>query len=154
MDRVVREINAPSREDFEADILHGGEPVVMQGLVTHWPGIRRSTEALFQTLKSCDSGAMQGTLFGQSGTGGKFHYSSDLCGQNYDQIGETLSAALDSLLAGPHPDGAYIQSIPLDKHMPDFEKHGDPMRYVRGLLGGISEGQERDALVGLHPPRQ
>ena len=230
MDRVVREINAPSREDFEADILHGGEPVVMRGLVTNRPGIGRSTEALFQTLKSCDSGAMQGTLLGQSGTGDKFHYSSDLGGQNYGQIGETLSAALDGLLAGPHPDGAYIQSIPLDKHMPDFEKyagfeqalktkmtvtlktadaisipygrwhhiraipplnmlvnywflsseprldenargvwsnlfnhyvfrkHGDPMRHVteltRGLLGGIFEGQERGALVGLHLPRQ
>jgi len=122
MDIEVREINAPNREEFEAEILQGGQPVVMRGLVAHWPGLGQSAQALFKALKSYDSGAMQGTLIGQSGTGGKFHYAPDLRGQNYDQIGETLSAALDRLLGTPHPDGAYIQSIPLDKYMPDFAR--------------------------------
>ena len=118
----MRETGKITRSEFEAEILHGGQPVVFRGLVADWPNIGHSAEALFETLKSYDSGAMQGTLLGQSGTAGKFHYAPDLRGQNYDQIGETLSVALDRLATGPHPDGAYIQSIPLDRHMPDFAR--------------------------------
>jgi hypothetical protein len=118
----MRETGKITRSEFEAEILLGGQPVVFRGLVSDWPNIGHSPEALFETLKSYDSGAMQGTLLGQSGTAGKFHYAPDLRGQNYDQIGETLSVALDRLATGPHPDGAYIQSIPLDRHMPDFAR--------------------------------
>lgn len=122
MDKTVREIDAPSRAQFETEVLYGGEPVVMRGLVADWSGVGQSVDALFETLKSYDSGAVQGTLIGQAGTAGKFHYAPDLRGQNYDQVGETLSQALDRLASGPHPDGAYIQSIPLDRHMPDFAR--------------------------------
>lgn len=131
MGKVVREISAPNRSIFEETILPGGEPVVMRGLVSHWPGIGQPVEALFETLKSYDSGALQGTLIGQTGTGGRFHYAPDLRGQNYDQIGESISAALDRLLDGPHPDGAYIQSIPVDRHMPQFARE-----YTMPLLDG------------------
>jgi len=52
MDIEVREINAPNREEFEAEILQGGQPVVMRGLVAHWPGLGQSALALFNA-KCC-----------------------------------------------------------------------------------------------------
>jgi len=122
LSETVKEIAAPDRAAFEANVLGDGEPVVMRGLVSDWPGVGQSASDLFDALKNYDSGALQGTLIGQAGTAGKFHYAKNLRGQNYDQVSETLSAALDRLMTSDHPDGAYIQSIPLDRHMPDFRR--------------------------------
>ena len=119
---ALRELTSVSREAFETDILPSGAPVVLRGLVADWPGVGDPAPALFAALKAYDSGQPQNTLIGQPGAGGRFHYSKDLRGQNYDQIPETLSAALDRLTGADHPDGAYIQSIPLDVHMPDFSR--------------------------------
>lgn len=119
---MIAEIDIPTQAQFDTDILPAGQPVVMRGLVKDWPSVGATAVDLFASLKSYDSGAVQGTLIGQPDTAGRFHYSADLRSQNYDQIPETLSAGLDRLLNGPHPDGAYIQSIPLDVHMPNFAR--------------------------------
>ncbi len=120
MSSKLRDIDAVTRNQFESDILTGGEPVVLRGLVSDWPGIGSDASTLFAALKSYDNGMPQGTLLGGSGVKGRFNYAPNLRGQNYTQVSETVSVALDRLLSSDHPDGAYIQSIPLDKHMPRF----------------------------------
>jgi hypothetical protein len=116
----MREISGLSRAEFEADILPAGKPVVMRGLVADWPEIGRSAPEVFESLKPYDSGAIQGTLIGGEGVKGQFNYAPNLRGQNYGQTPETLSAGLDRILSGSDKDGAYLQSIPLDVHMPNF----------------------------------
>lgn len=117
----IAELQDITPDHFSTAIRSNAEPVVLRGAVKHWPAVRDgSPEKLFSRLASFDTQKLQPTIVGKEGIKGKFHYSSDFKGQNYNQIPETLSRALERLLGSTSDDGTYIQSISIADHMPGF----------------------------------
>jgi len=120
-------------EQFE-DIRAAGKPVILRDLVSGWPAVAKAEQGrapLFDYLKSFDNGQPQSTLIGAPELDGKFNYNSDFSGQNYTHRAETVSAALDALLAdsgNASSPATYIQSILTKDHMPDFRAaHAMPL---------------------------
>jgi len=117
----IAELKSVSPEQFATEIRDKAKPVVLRGAVNHWPAVSYKTaEELFSYLSSLDTQKLQPTYIGTQGVKGAFHYSQNLKGQNYQQIPETLTAALNRLLRNPSPDGTYAQSLPIVDHIPGF----------------------------------
>jgi len=87
--RGIAEIDAShlSREKFDSDIRSAGKPLVLRGLVADWPLVKMAKDsdaALFDYLKTHDTGHPQNSLIGKSEDKGHFFFSDDLRGQNLD----------------------------------------------------------------------
>jgi len=119
----IAELRNVTPEQFKGEIRDKAEPVILRGAVSHWPAVGyKDAKNLFTYLASLDTQKLQPTYIGSDGIKGKFHYTPDLRSQNYTQIPETLSAALDRLLNAASPDGTYAQSLPIQDHIPGFIK--------------------------------
>ncbi len=119
----ITELRDVTSEKFKGEICDKAEPVILRDIVSHWPAVgHKDAKSLFAYLASLDSQKLQPTYVGTDGIKGKFHYTPDLKGQNYTQIPETISAALNRLLDAASDDGIYAQSLPIQDHMPDFIK--------------------------------
>lgn len=122
--RPVRVVESVTREVFRDTILPGGEPVIMKGLMRDWPLVctaRRSTTEIINLLKSLDVGVPMDVIRGAPQIEGRFFYSEDLSGLNFDRKPERISDALDDLahtLGQAGAQSVYIQSAPVHRHMP------------------------------------
>jgi hypothetical protein len=130
---VPIEQQVPSRENvtrqiFEEEILTAGQPVVLKGLVAHWPVLaaaRQSNKALGAYLKQRDSKVPVETFVGQPEMKGRYFYNEDMSGFNYEKGETTLSHIIDQLLLtadGPPPLMIYAGSAPSSEAMPDFAR--------------------------------
>ena len=124
--RSIAEIDAAhlSREKFDSDIRPAGKPLVFRGLVANWPLVKMAKDsdaALFDYLKTHDTGHPQNSLIGKSEDKGHFFFSDDLRGQNYRYETETLSTALDKILSDRQTI-RYIQSIQSAEHCPHIAR--------------------------------
>lgn len=118
-------IEAPNRNDFETEILPDFKPVVMRNLAQSWPAVghaKNSAETLFSYLSKMDTGRLQRTLVKKTEDSGRFFYSENLRTQNYGYAEQTVSAAIETLLAPPDPRTRYIQSVKLEDHFYGFSK--------------------------------
>ena len=119
----IREIDARqtfSKQSFDTDVRPAGLPVILRGLTAQWPAVKAaqiSDAALFDYLKSHDTGRPQNSLIGNPDDAGFFFFSEDLRGQNYTYEKESLSAALDKILSSPKTV-RYVQSILAREHCP------------------------------------
>lgn len=130
---VTIEQRVPQRENvtrqiFEEEILTAGKPVVLKGLVAHWPVVdaaRQSNAALGAYLKQHDSKVPVETFVGQPEMKGRYFYNEDMSGFNYEKGETTLSHIVDQLLltaGGPPPLMIYAGSTPSSEAMPDFAR--------------------------------
>lgn len=109
---------------FREEIQARAEPVVLRGLVSHWPGISAGaagTAAMARYLSGFDNGRPAETIFGPPEIGGRFFYSEDLRGLNFSRRPERISRSLQELVsleAAPSPPSIYVQSIPIADHLP------------------------------------
>lgn len=123
--RVPQRVNV-TRQNFEEEILTAGKPVVLKGLVAHWPVVeaaRRSNTALGAYLKQRDSKVPVETFVGQPEDKGRYFYNEDMSGFNYEKGATTLSHIVDQLLLtadGPPPLMIYAGSAPSSEAMPEF----------------------------------
>jgi hypothetical protein len=111
---------------FRGEILPAGQPAVLKGLVADWPAVaaaRRSDEALVAYLNALDSGAPVSVLSAGADIGGRFFYSPDLTGLNFQRDEMPLSRALAGLLelrTVPRPPAIAVQSTPTPSALPGF----------------------------------
>jgi hypothetical protein len=123
--RQIREWRNVDSATFRGEIVPGGEPAVLRGLAADWPAVRaggRSPRALGEYIKTFDRGTEVETLTGASSIKGRFFYSDDLKGLNFEKRPEPISATIESLLAQPG-EGApslYIQSASIPDCLPGF----------------------------------
>lgn len=128
---VTIEGRVPQRENvtrqiFEDEILTAGQPVVLKGVVAHWPVVdaaRRSNAALGAYLKQHDSKVPVETFVGQPEDKGRYFYNEDMSGFNYEKGETPLSHIVDQLLLtadSPPPLMIYAGSAPSSKAMPEF----------------------------------
>ncbi len=111
---------------FRDEILPAGRPAVLKGLVADWPAVaagRRSEEALVAYLDALDSGAPVSVLSAGAEIGGRFFYTDDLTGLNFQRDEMPLSRALAGLLElrpVARPPAIAVQSTPTSSALPGF----------------------------------
>lgn len=120
---VVEQVDAAR---FRDEIQPRNEPVLLKGLVREWPAVqaaRESSRAVADYLRRFDRGAPVDTNFGRPEINGRFFYNDRLDGLNFIRKQRSISGSMDRILAAAgRNDGQaiYIQSVPLDEHLPGF----------------------------------
>lgn len=135
--RKIKEWHDVDRSVFENEILPGDRPAVMRSLVRHWPAVQASagsSAAAADYLKKFDSGAAVNAVVGHPDINGRFFYSDDLKGFNFEPRKVSVSAALDtlvSLIEAPEPPAIALQAVPVPEALPRFHED-NPMPLLDG----------------------
>ncbi|HEY2679421.1 MAG TPA: cupin-like domain-containing protein [Steroidobacteraceae bacterium] len=122
----VREWRGVDPATFRNEIVPRNQPAVLKGLVHHWPAVHaglQSPRAACDYLEKFDGGRPVETLFGDPGIRGRFFYSEDLSGLNFERKPEKISSTLESLLshmADENPPAIFIQSASVADFLPKF----------------------------------
>lgn len=126
-------------------VLAGGEPLVLRGLVAHWPMVaaaRESTQAAVDYLRGferADAPPVVATV-GPPGIEGRVFYNDDLSGFNVRQERIALRTVLDTLIkhAGhATPPMIYVASTTIDTWLPGFRDDNDLSLGARDPLASI-----------------
>ncbi len=111
---------------FEHEIRPGNRPVVLKGLVSHWPAVRaarQSPEALGAYLKLYDNGQPAKVSVCPARENGRYFYKPDMSGMNYRDIPGRVGEVIDRLLARRgQGDSIYIQAIRAEDHLPGLAR--------------------------------
>lgn len=117
----------PSAEALPAEVLQSTQPVLLRGLVRHWPLVQaaeRSDAEFCNELRRFGASTRLSLWRGGPEIGGRFFYNDDFTGFNYRHEVHTLGALLDELLAGT-PDALYLGSTEVDSAFPGLRQHND-----------------------------
>ncbi len=118
--RVWHDVDA---ELFHADIKPLGQPAVLKGLVSHWPIVAKGSEspqALSEYISGFGSDVDVHALFAIPEIKGRYFYSEDMRGFNFERRELPLAELLDNLLAhldDEEPPGITASFIPLRNHL-------------------------------------
>ena len=111
---------------FLRDIAEPCLPVVLRGAVRHWPVVRaaaQSPQAFRDYVSRFDRGLEAEAFFGEPHIAGKYYYSEDLRGFNFERRQMGFGQALDAILACLDQAGSqtvYIGSLATDDYLPGF----------------------------------
>jgi hypothetical protein len=109
---------------FQHDIAEPCRPVVLRGLVAHWPAVKaRSPQAFRDYVARFDRGGEAEAFFGEAAIAGKYYYSEDFAGFNFARRQMPFLAALDAILANIEPrngQSVYLGSLPTNAYLPGF----------------------------------
>lgn len=101
-------------------------PAVLRGVVRNWPAVARgleSPEALTRYLLGLQQGGPAALLTAHPSIQGRFFYTDDMRGTNFERRMAPLSASLQALLThldNKQPPALYIESAPLPDCLPTF----------------------------------
>ncbi len=110
------------------DLLQSTHPVLLRGLVRHWPLVQaavQSDQQFCEYLRGFGANARVGLWRGAPDIGGRFFYNADFSGFNYQREVGSFSALLDELLAhadNPTPPALYLGSTELDGSFPGLRQ--------------------------------
>jgi hypothetical protein len=128
----VQDVHAASfldPEAFRTGVAEKCEPAVLRGLCADWPATKaaaRSWKTLADYLVALDSGALAQAFIGPPSISGRYFYSDDLAGFNFERVDMPLSVALDRMNAAardPQLPSVYFGSIAAEDHVPGFAEH-------------------------------
>jgi hypothetical protein len=131
MTAVVQEIDGssvPDRESFRAKVIEACEPVVLRGLCRDWPATRAAEQPwdeLAAYLLRFDSGTAAQAFVGERSIGGRYYYSDDLAGFNFERVDMALSDALARMSASagdPAQPSVYFGSVPAENYARGFSE--------------------------------
>lgn len=121
------------------ELIAGGEPVVLKGLVSSWPVVAagaESDQAAIRYLSSFDNGKHVSTAFSPAQAAGRLHYDDGFTKLNFDNrkitITETLRL-LEETFGEERPQGIYIASALVDRFLPGFAAGNDLGLRARGI---------------------
>src|SRR5918999_976336 len=123
-ERAVEDLTSPER--FAREVVEPCRPVILRGLVRHWPVVEageRSARALKEYLSSFDTGAPVEVFFGAPAIAGKYFYNEDLSGFNFERRHMSLSEALELMvcrLSRADAPSGYVGSVPTEDFLPGF----------------------------------
>jgi hypothetical protein len=115
-----------TQERFQHDVVSECQPVVLRGLVGDWPVVRaalESPQALMSYLATFDVGARVEAYFGDPEIAGKYYYSEDLKGFNFERRPMSFLEALSAIAAAvdqPTGKSVYAGSVPCRECLPAF----------------------------------
>ena len=115
-----------------AAIRERGEPVVMRGLVGHWPlamAARAGNAAEFLAAMSSDGPVP--FMRAPPEVEGRLHYGEGVGGRNFERCEATLAGFIDQLVAEgrkARPDSLALQGMPASERLPGFaDLHSMPL---------------------------
>jgi hypothetical protein len=129
----MRERSDVSAEALPADLLQAGEPLVLRGLVRHWPIVQaalRGDADLCDYLRRFGERTQVGLWRGAPEIDGRFFYNADFTGFNYQREIGPFGALLDELLAhanASRPPALYLGSTALDGSFPGLRQDNELM---------------------------
>ena len=124
-----RELDSRAAGDvarFRAEVAEACRPVVLRGLVADWPAVKAaaiSPRALRDYLGRFDRGNTMEAFFAPRDIGGRYFYSDDLSGFNFERRTMAFGAALDTIVGTidtPDAPSVYMGSLPVEAHLPGF----------------------------------
>ncbi|WP_179510167.1 cupin-like domain-containing protein [Sphingomonas melonis] len=98
----VREVGAVTPAIFADEIVPAYQPVILRGLVSHWPAVaagRRGSAAMAEYIRHFDGGGPANVMIAAPEVAGRFFYTPDLTGFNFTRAQVLLPILLDQLLA-------------------------------------------------------
>ena len=101
---------------------------MLRGLCRDWPATRaaeRSWEELAAYLLRFDSGTLAQAFVGEPSIRGRYYYSDDLAGFNFERVDMELSDALARMGASavdPAQPSVYFGSVPAENYIPGFSE--------------------------------
>ena len=113
-------------ESFVRDIVAAARPVLLKGLVAHWPVVghaRTSPQAAADYIKAMDAGHPASVLEAGGDVQGRFAYGPDLPDFNFNRQRKSVSASIDQIMAladQPNPAAVYVQSTSTVQYLPRF----------------------------------
>lgn len=112
-----------------ASLMAANRPMVLRGLVRHWPATRhgaQSPEALCRYLMGFDRGGESDTVLMPPEARGRLFYSADMKGFNFLRKKRSVSAVLEQVARYsqfPVAPAVAMQSALLDECLPGFAAH-------------------------------
>ncbi|HUK03330.1 MAG TPA: cupin-like domain-containing protein [Steroidobacteraceae bacterium] len=113
-------------ERFLHEIVQDCRPVILRGLVAHWPVVRAAQEsprALMSYLSAFDAGAQVEAYFGDPAIAGKYYYGDGLKGFNFERRMLKFPDAMQAIAAAvddPARQSVYVGSVPCRDCLPGF----------------------------------
>jgi len=121
--------NIPDSQTFLREIAEPCRPVVMRGLVRDWPVVRAAEHSPMHFkdyLLQFDAGGETEVFAGEPRIAGKYYYSDDLKGFNFERkrmsVADALSKIVSTVGEADQPS-IYLGSMPADQYLPGFAAH-------------------------------
>ena len=139
----IREISGVDARALPDGLLESTEPVVLRGVVAHWPMVSAALEsvpAAIRYLSGFYRDATVGVMLGEPAIEGRFFYNEDLSGFNFKSVMLRLDAVLEDIsrhASSPQPRSIYVGSTTIDSALPGFREHNDIDLGTRNALASI-----------------
>ena len=123
-----------------ADIVAAEKPVVVCGLIDHWPALtegRASPQRMNAYLKAMDRGAMAPVMEAPAGSGGRYVYGADMREFTFSKRQRGLSETLDQIegnLGMADAPFLAIQMLPLTQALPQFVSENPLTLFAQGII--------------------
>ena len=124
----IQEWTAVNFEQFHNEIVPLNQPAVLRSIVADWPMVKAagmSSNRAVAYLKSFDQQIPMYTIVGEPQIAGRFFYSDDLRGVNFQRTQASLTTVLDQLLALANKNECHsiaIQAASVREALPRFEQ--------------------------------
>ncbi len=124
----MKELTGVTRQRFEQEVLPGYEPVVLRGLVSHWPLVAQGLAGLepcLQYLLSFDGGQPVDALLARPDAARAFTYRPGLDGFNFTHDKRPYAALFEQLWRYSHfpePPALAAQSASVPDALPGLER--------------------------------
>jgi hypothetical protein len=139
----IREIAGADARALPDEVLASTEPLVLRGLVAHWPVVaaaRESMQAASRYILGFYRESTVGAMLGAPEIGGRFFYNEDLSGFNFKSVKIRLDAVLDEIARhadSERPPSIYVGSTTIDVALPGFRAQNDIDLGARNALASI-----------------
>ena len=151
----IREVGGVDPRALGDELLASTEPVVIRGLVSHWPMVaaaRESPAAAIRYLLGFYTDATVGAMLGAPDIEGRFFYNEDLSGFNFRPVKIRLDDVLAEIadyIDNPRPPAIYVGSTTVDAALPGFREYNDLDLGARNALASIWLGN-RSRIAAHH----
>jgi hypothetical protein len=138
--RSIEAMDLEGPEQFLREVVEPCRPVVLRGLVKDWPIVeagRLSPSAVRDHLKPLAAGGDIEAFFGPPAIAGKYFYTEDLKGFNFERRRMSFAAALESIVSSvgaPGSPSMYVGSVPAQDFLPGFAAL-NPMPLLNPRIG-------------------
>ena len=124
--KKIEEWQNVDRAVFENEIIPANRPAVLRGLLRDWPAVqagRQSQASVVDYFKRLEQWGTVNAMVGPPQIEGRFFYSDDFQGFNFESRDVSISTALDTLVSlaeDPQPPAIALQAMHVPDIMPSF----------------------------------
>src|SRR3954463_12174888 len=134
MTAIIEMDGIAGAEQFLRQVVLPCRPVILRGLVKHWPAVQASASVrdFCAYIGRFDAGREMEAFFGAPQIAGKYYYCDGLDGFNFERRRMRFGAALDAMVSAldrPDSESIYMGSLPVDDYLPGFAAQ-NPMPFV------------------------